>query len=865
VGGGDAVEQSTPAFAWRSVFSQLLGLNMLAADLPAQQQHVRQQLRGAGEDKDLAPLLNTVLPLSFPETPTTAPVLGAARAEQTSALLLRLLRRMAEAEPLLIVLEDIHWLDPTSWELLHQLLAAQMMLLVVTTRPPELETYEAYAPLLAAPETRWLSLQPLATDELLPLLYARLGATWIAPEVAALILERADGNPYFGVELATLLLELGLVQVEAGMCRFALGRQQEAAVLPDTLQGLIGYRVDCLAPEEQLTIKVASVIGRVFAAQTLQAVHPRSPEPAQLRRELTAVEQLNLVVRELPELEQRYAFRHVIAQEAIYSLLTTELQRSLHWAVARWLEQAYAADLGPYALLLAYHWQRADEPVPARDYLDIAGAQALRDGAYREAREQLEQAAVLEARHPAPAEPKDAAILRQVRRERMLGEANIGLGEPTRALPYLRAALALVDHTPPRSALGLAVGIATQLLRLAAHELRGTPAARSEPENSLVVELAWVYRLYSRIALIDNDALITIYTGCWFTVLAEEAGQPVQRVLASAGANILFTVLFLPGIAAFYKARVDLLAAQPEVAVARGDIENMLASTAIGQAQWQEGFRRLSASIALCRQLQDWRTWGEVTVTLGLAHYFLGAFEPAQAVFQDLAAMGGARGLLEHQAYAHNGLGMVALRQGHDVAALAELERAAELLEQSNELRMAKQMNYGARAVLYARLGRWEEARQMAGRVARATGLLPQTLHHGIDGLIGWAEIALQAQERPSQGRGEPADARRAVAALRRFALFYPMGRPVAWRYRGRLAWAQGKAQTALRAWHRSLAEAQRLEMPYDEGLAHAELGLHLPPADPRRRQHLVRAIAILSRLGARPDLERVIIAVRVG
>jgi tetratricopeptide (TPR) repeat protein len=477
----------------------------------------------------------------------------------------------------------------------------------------------------------------------------------------------------------------------------------------------------------------------------------------------------------------------------------------------------------------------------------------------------LEQAAILEARHAVLAEPEGAVRIRQVRRSRMLGEANYGLGEPTRALPYLQAALTLVAHTPPRGAIGLAAGSARQLLRLAAHELHVTHAIRSEPENSLLVELCEVYWLYSLIAFIDNKALMAIYTGCWFVVLAEQAGQPVQRVKASAGAHILFTVLFLPGLAAFYKARVDLLAAQPEAMGARGYAESVLATTATGQAQWQEGFRRLAASIAFYRQFQEWRTWGEATVTLGLAHYFLGQLALATTVFEELATEDAERGSLEHQAYGRNGLGMVALRQGRNAEALVQLERAAELLEQSNELGVAKQMNYGARAILYARLDRWEEARQMAGRVARATRLLPQTLHHGIDGLIGWAEVALQLQGQPPRRRGGLADTRRAVAALRRFALFYPMGRPAAWRYRGRLAWQEGKVRTALRAWRRSLAEARRLEMPYDEGMACVELGLHLPPADSCRHEHLVRAVAILSRLGARPDLERVIHEVRAG
>jgi hypothetical protein len=176
---------------------------------------------------------------------------------------------------------------------------------------------------------------------------------------------------------------------------------------------------------------------------------------------------------------------------------------------------------------------------------------------------------------------------------------------------------------------------------------------------------------------------------------------------------------------------------------------------------------------------------------------------------------------------------------------------------------MARLTHQGACAILYGRQGRWQEAAQLAARIAQATSLLPHIVHTAIDGHLGWAEIALELLAQQPTDRERRSNARRAVVALRRYALVFPIGGPAAWRYHGRLTWQEGKTQTALRAWRRSLVEAQRLEMPYDEGLAHAELGLRLPPTDSRRRDHLVRGIAILARLGARADLERVISAAR--
>lgn len=201
VGGGDAVEQTTPAFAWRAVYSQLFGLDEYLGDLATRQRQVLHQLRSAGEPEALAPLLNALLPLSFTETDQTAGFVGAVRAEQTIGLLLRLVRHAAGGAPLLILLEDIHWLDPTSWSLLHQLGRERAALLVLTTRPPQLHVSAEYEQLVAIPAVEWLSLPPLTAEELLPLLCGRLGADQISSDVAKLILERADGNPYFSVEL----------------------------------------------------------------------------------------------------------------------------------------------------------------------------------------------------------------------------------------------------------------------------------------------------------------------------------------------------------------------------------------------------------------------------------------------------------------------------------------------------------------------------------------------------------------------------------------------------------------------------------------------------------------------------------------
>jgi class 3 adenylate cyclase/tetratricopeptide (TPR) repeat protein len=864
LGVSDAVEQRTPYFAWRGIVSQLLGLTLLPDDLSARQLHVLARLRAADEPVELAPLLNAVLPLQFPENVFSSQLIGAIRAENVNALLIRLLKRAARVHAPLVVLEDVHWLDPSSWVLFRQAAQEVPALFVLTTRPPGLQPDVDYQHLQTYASVQWLRLGPLADEELLSLLCARLGAARLAPAVAELILTRSDGNPYFSVELAATLLERNVVQIQNGMCSINPHMQSADVTLPESLEGVISHRLDQLPPDQQLTVKVASVIGRVFAAGAVHAIHPLSLEVDQLRGHLDAAERLNLTIQETPEPQLAYMFRHIIAQEVAYSLLPGALQRVLHAAVAGWLEHTYTADLSPYALLLAYHWETAHELVRARDYFDLAGSLALRGGAYREALELLTKADALDTKRPGQHElgsqrEHAQALLRRVRRARMLGEAQFGLGEPARSRPHLRQALRLLGRPIPTTAAGLIAGSAKQLVRVVALGERPPRAARSDTlDAQLTEEAAVLYGLYSRITYGNNETLLAVYVILWYLFLAKKAAPAPLLAQAYVSAGAIFTALRLDTVAERYMTRATTLAARPELAMINNFLSLVQGMTNIGQARWERGMAQLEHSITTSRTLNDWRTWGDSTVMLGLALYYQGQFAQSRRWFEELATIGAQRGSLEHQAYGHNGLGMVALRRGDLDAAGEHLERAAVLLDRAVELQMATLMNHGARAILYGRQGKWHEAASMAVRVEQTTGVMPHTFHPGIDGLIGWAEVAVQLQGRRSEGAQRAGTPRRAVAALQRYALIYPLGRPAALRFKGRLRWQQGKHAVALRAWRQSLAEATRLAMPYDEALAHAELGLHLPLAESLRHEHLARAITLLTHLGADFDLERI-------
>src|SRR5262249_38275859 len=147
--------------------------------------------------------------------------------------------------------------------------------------------------------------------------------------------------------------------------------------LPDTVQGVVTSRIDRLRPAAQLTLKVASVIGRVFPLRILRDLYPIEDDREALPEHLRALRRLDLTRLEAPEPALAYSFKHAITREVAYNLMLVAQRRDLHRAAAQWYECHHAQDLAPLYALLAHHWGEAEVEDRAIDYLEKAGEQAL--------------------------------------------------------------------------------------------------------------------------------------------------------------------------------------------------------------------------------------------------------------------------------------------------------------------------------------------------------------------------------------------------------------------------------------------------------------------------------------------------------
>src|SRR6266851_2530075 len=327
----------------------------------AQRDHILAQLATEPELLPLAPLLNVVLPLGIPENGTTAALAGQARAANTEHLLVSILKSAVIRSPTVVILEDAHWFDSSSLRL--ALLAAQQigpLLLVLSARPLGESGPAELMALLASPLCRHLVLEVLDSDLALQMVCQRLGVNRLPAEVARFIDRRAGGHPLFSEQLAYALRDTGLMKITEGRCQIAetsSGAPLDAALsamrFPSTVEGVITSRLDRMPTPQQLTVKVASVLGQNFRLSTLSEIYPVEAARTQLPAHLDQMEKLDLI-HGRDDTDPVYGFKHAITQDVAYNSIPFAQRRQLHRSVAEWYEGEFENDLPPHYPLLAH-------------------------------------------------------------------------------------------------------------------------------------------------------------------------------------------------------------------------------------------------------------------------------------------------------------------------------------------------------------------------------------------------------------------------------------------------------------------------------------------------------------------------------
>jgi class 3 adenylate cyclase len=292
---------------------------------------------------------------------------GALIGIRTHDLLRRLIEARCKPTPLVLQVEDLHWIDSASEDLLSKLIAIEgpAQLLIVHTRRPEYRP-----PWTGQPKVSTLVLEPLTARETARIAQARLGIERLPKELAELVSAKAEGNALFAEEIVNFLVEKSLLRLgEAGP---TFDTQAIAAAVPDTIQSLFASRLDGLSASECDLMQLCAVIGRRFDADLVAAIRNDRDEVA---TSLATLEARDFLLRDGPADE--YAFKHAISRDVLYSRMLSGFRAGLHLQVAEEMERRGGNRLSEIVDTLAHHFDAAGHNEKAFRYLVMAGEKSL--------------------------------------------------------------------------------------------------------------------------------------------------------------------------------------------------------------------------------------------------------------------------------------------------------------------------------------------------------------------------------------------------------------------------------------------------------------------------------------------------------
>jgi tetratricopeptide (TPR) repeat protein len=349
------------------------------------------------------------------------------RRQQMLDAVQRVFLGVAQVQPVLVIVEDLHWIDTETQAVLQTLvesLPTARLLLLVNYRPEYQHTWGSKT------YYRQLRLDPLRRENLNELLLALLGADATVEPLKPVLISRTGGNPLFLEESVRTLIETNVLIGARGAHRLA--RMVDTIDMPRTVQAIIASRIDRLAPSDKQLLQTASVIGKDVPLALLLAI-TKLPE-ADVLAGLVRLQATEFLYQTSSSLEPGYTFKHALTQEVAYGSLLHDHRRTLHAQIVDAIESLHGNRLGLEIERLALHAYRGHLREKAVDYLRQAGRKAAARCALRDAQAWFEQGLeVLEALPESPSNLEQAFEIRLGLRP-VLNQ----LGEFSQALQLLR-------------------------------------------------------------------------------------------------------------------------------------------------------------------------------------------------------------------------------------------------------------------------------------------------------------------------------------------------------------------------------------------------------------------------------------------
>ena len=803
------------------------------------------------EAHPLLPLLSPLLPTTLDETDTSRTFAGAGRAARTRELATALLTRLLGDQPTMLVVEDAHWLDSASWALLDELTRRAPVSVCLVTRPlgPDDVPTEARR-FLDRDRVETLELDALDVVESGTLAAQALGAQMAAPRLEQMLHDRAAGHPLFTIVLAQALEARGLVSIEKGYVHLRLGEAGLADLdIPVDAAGAIKERISRLTPSEQLTIRAASVLGRGFSPAALADLHP-SAGAAEVEADLARIAETRLIE---PDGSGGWRFQHAIVADAAYHSLVGEQARRLHArAAARIASLAGDAPDQADLALLAYHYERAGKRDAALRHLAAAGENARAAYANLEVVDFLTRALTLGTEDGAVV---DGAVVDGLTRARWrydVAYALRALGQYQRAEDFLIACISDLDRPPPETGWQAARGLFGGYARF-----RGRPHRAAQPDEirAPVILAADATMMLSELHYELNKipfALAEILRGA--NLARAAGGDSATLAKLYIGMALISTALpwaldgdDLQANALAITDRLDDPATEGWVYMVSGNYES-------GKGGWSDGEAHFRHAMKVSEACGERKTWESSTSTLANLKRLEGRFGEAIGWSDITLAASRDRGVVHGIIWSHNGRSRDLLclsrwdEMRDDVAAMERLlDDPANALDANDNNRLV--FHY-ARAALAledghdgAAIADLEAALDIVAKTKRPQVYMTQNAPIYCD--LIWA---LRDRGLPEEKLRGYLDVVNKSAA--RIGKQYRAGVPMAALAAGDRHWARGKADKAAKSWRASGAAAEARGMSYAAAQACDRLTrTGLVDATGARDAHLARTGIELPRL----------------
>jgi predicted ATPase len=674
------------------------------------------------------------------------------RRQRTLAALKRVLLRESQVQPVLVVFEDLHWIDSETQALLDSLaesLPTARLLLLVNYRPEYQHSWGG--------KTFYtqLRLDPLPPASAAEVLQALLGDNTRLTPLTQLLIARTEGNPFFLEESVRTLVETGLLVGSPGAYRLAqpLDRLQ----VPATVQAVLAARIDRLPPEEKRLLQTAAVIGTEVPMPLLQAI-AELPEAA-FHHGLAHLQAAEFLYETRLFPEHAYTFKHALTHEVAYGGLLQERRRALHARIVEVLEALAGDRVTEQVERLAHHALRGEVWDKTLAYCRQAGEKAMARSAYSEAVGYCEQALSALTHLPETRHTREQAIdLRLVLRSALLSSLDL-----ERALAYLREAETLAEALDDSRRLGRVSRF------LARHfHFRGTyDQAITAAQRALALSSASGDAILHALA---NQALGNVYQARGDYRRAIDCFEQTMAFLEGARrrerfGQLVFPAAFTPAYLALCYAELGKFAEGSALAeeglrfaeavdhppsliyaswglgllaLCQGDLPRALplleralgicrdadlpifftaGAVALGAAYTLVG--RIADAVPLLMQAMEQTIAMEIVVeqafcslSLGEAHMLAGRLEEAHILAEQALAHAQAHQERSNQAYALRLLGKIAAhRAPPDVHQAAAHYRQALALAEELGMRPLQAHCHHDLGTLYAKTGRQEQAR----------------------------------------------------------------------------------------------------------------------------------------------------------